>query len=61
MGLLCPNTGENYACLDFMRFCEEVGRLVAEQLGSNYETGIRNVKKNNQKEFYEDLKELTHA
>lgn len=51
MGLLCPNTGENYACLDFMRFCEEVGRLVAEQLGSNYETGIRNVKKNNQKEF----------
>ncbi|MBO4669481.1 MAG: hypothetical protein J5648_05855 [Lachnospiraceae bacterium] len=51
MGVLCPNTGENYACLDFSRFCEEVGRLVAEQLGSDYETGIRNVKKNNQKEF----------
>ena len=52
MGLLCPNSGENYACLDFTRFCEEVGRLVAEQLGSEYETGIRSVRKNNQKEFY---------
>lgn len=48
--LLCPKTRENYVCLDFTEFCEEVRDRVSKQLGEDYEATIRSVVKNNQTE-----------